>query len=165
MDESIPKLGFLTTMDEMLMSSYITVFLMALQTFVLLNLSRNGFNAAAEQTDWWCGLLTPIFYCFLQAFHAVRAMLDRQRKREVAETLKGIETSLNVDNAMAVAAVATKNFATVEKEGSQVQPITREMQSRASLRQRRPHHQQATEITTQTRTATGDNSSKSNYAV
>ena len=94
MDESIPKLGFLTTIDELLMSSYIVMFLMALQSFIILNMSRQEMNVMAGTIDYWCSVATPIFYCLLQSFHMIRAMRDREKKIKKAIEKAGVEGSL-----------------------------------------------------------------------
>ena len=94
MDESIPKLGFLTTIDELLMSSYIVMFLMALQSFIILRMCRQERNEMAVSIDYWCSVTTPIFYCLLQSFHMIRAMRDRGKKIKTAIEKAGVEGSL-----------------------------------------------------------------------
>ena len=101
-DESIPKMGFLTTIDWLLMSSYIVMFFMALQTFALLHLSLAGDNDTAVLVDWWCALVTPFFYVFLQVYHIGRALLTRNEKTQAAREGKGVHANLLFENANAV---------------------------------------------------------------
>jgi hypothetical protein len=74
------------------------MFLMALQSFIVLNMSRREMNDEAEVIDYWCSVVTPIFYCLLQSFHMLRAMTDRKKKISYAIKKAGVEGSLNVKN-------------------------------------------------------------------
>ena len=75
--ESIPKLGILTTMDWLLMSSYITLFAMSLETMIVHHYSLDG-SRKGMQLDWIGMILVPLLYLLMQSFHILTAVFKRR---------------------------------------------------------------------------------------
>ena len=80
------------------MSSYYIMLVMAVQTFVLFTMSIQRHNEEAAMIDWWFGVITPILYVLLQAFHIHRAVRTRSQQVLMAQSLAGVKPDLIESN-------------------------------------------------------------------
>ena len=75
-DDSLPKLGSLTTMDWLLMSSYIQLFAMSVLTFFVHDFSLDGSNFG-RHLDAFGAIVCPLLYFGMQSFHILHAYCTR----------------------------------------------------------------------------------------
>jgi hypothetical protein len=128
---AIPKMGYLTTMDHLLMASYYIMLAMAVQTFALFTMSIHGHNEEAALIDWWFGVVTPILYGLIQTFHISRAIQIRTKRIHKAQSSAGVHPNLIESNVELVDAFGSPGSA--QDDFGEGFAMANEMRSRASL--------------------------------
>ena len=112
--ESIPKLGILTTMDWLLMSSYITLFAMSIESFAVHYYSLNG-SQYGRSMDLIGSYLVPIFYLLMQSYHILTAVC--KRKKHLVKWRGQAGVSLNMLRSNIISAERIKNY---KKESDEI---------------------------------------------
>ena len=114
--ESIPKLGSLTTMDWLLMSSYITLFAMALETIAVHHYSLDGsqFGYTLDQIG---GIAVPVLYVGMQSFHILIAAVKRRAQLAKWKDCAGLDPSMLRKNVVSVARMKMKRDPKQSKKG------------------------------------------------
>ena len=119
--ESIPKLGILTTMDWLLMSSYITLFAMSLETFVVHHYSLDG-SQYGRRLDWYGGILVPLLYLLMQSFHILNAVC--MRRVRLTKLSKQVGVAPNMLRKNVVSAERIKNHGAAKKANTKFESGT-----------------------------------------
>jgi hypothetical protein len=93
-DDTIPKMGYLTSMDNLLLTSFCQMALMAVLTCVTYQLCFRGYNELAMQFDWIGVFVIPFFYVSLQCYHIRHAVRIRNKTMKQAEAEAGVHPSM-----------------------------------------------------------------------
>ena len=107
--ENLPKTGYMTTMDNLLMTSFITIFAGALETVLCRLLSKHNMDEASEMLDDVCLIAFPVLFFIVQGTYSLHAVLHRYRERMKAETCedRGVAKSLLISHVDSVEEVNT----------------------------------------------------------
>ncbi len=94
--ESIPKLSYLTTMDKMILYSFLNLFLVMVEAFLVFRLSQGGVDPSViNMIDAHAGWFLPLMYAFNIGTSIVCACRARRRNlREAVAHQTGIEEAL-----------------------------------------------------------------------
>jgi hypothetical protein len=111
--ENLPKTGYMTTMDHLLMTSFITIFGGALETVIVRSLSAYGNHMLGTQVDRAALFIAPIVYGLISLKYSLHAAMSRRKDRLAVirrgeSKQNGVDQSLFLENTAAVKAVTTK---------------------------------------------------------
>jgi hypothetical protein len=110
--ENLPKTGYMTTMDNLLMTSFTTIFGGALETVIVRALSAHGNHALGEQIDRAMIFVAPAAYALVSAGFIISAIMGRRRERHATiqrrkSKQNGVDPSLLIANTAAVQSVVS----------------------------------------------------------
>ncbi len=113
--ESLPKTGYMTTMDKLLMSSFVDLFLGALETFVARQLSVLGMHEEARLLDLVACIAVPCVFVMLNGYFIAKSWL--KVTQDVRTTVSGVAPNLIIDNTAEVQLVVDQVGVTAPHDG------------------------------------------------
>jgi hypothetical protein len=109
--ENLPKTGYMTTMDKLLMCSFVTIFMGALETVVCRLFSSYDRHDVAEAVDAWSVWIIPAIYVTVSFGYVVEAVVHRRGDRLDASRPSSIgvhDSLMLITHAAEVAKVASE---------------------------------------------------------
>ena len=79
--DNLPKTGYMTTMDSLLMTSFVTIFAGALETTICRSYSAVGQHSVAEALDSWCLIIIPVCFGVSWFIYIFTAIMKRRSDR------------------------------------------------------------------------------------
>ena len=101
--ENIPKTGYMTTMDNLLMTSFVTIFMGALESVLVRTLSSYGEHEMGTLVDRSMAYVLPLSYFLVSLFIILsavrwRAKLRRKVTGRWTNKQSGVDPSLFIEN-------------------------------------------------------------------
>ena len=116
-DDSLPKLGILTTMDWLLMSSYIQLFAMSVATVFVHDFSLDGSNLG-RSLDRISAIVCPLLYFGMQSLHILHAVC--MRSLHLAKWRDQAGVSPNMLRKNVVSAERMKTYSMIKKSKNSI---------------------------------------------